>query len=209
MRLLTLACALAAVLPLSALAQTQIAPGVTYVPPTNAYNMLPNGSQAVAPGLMGAPGLGAGQVGVPNPAQVPPGQSVPSNPVSAPSTDTTASSTPPTASEQGFGAGDDLKEAKRLLADQAAMSTPRQKGIVVPAPQLSNPVGKDRASREWLSNWAWALGNVGVSQAKVDFEANRLGRSDFEAWASRQLRFRHGEHARVEVLDRPELDPSR
>ena len=205
MRLLSLACALAAVLPLAASAQTQLAPGVTYVPPTGTTTTLPGGTPYIAPGAVGQGPL-PNQVGVAEPAPMPP-QSIPGNPVSAPSVDLNAQQ-PGTATEQGFGAAQDAEQARRVLEDLAARSTPRQKGIVVPAPMLRNPVGTDPSAREWLGNWSWALGNVGVSQEKIRFEASRLSRADFETWASRQLRFRHGEQARVEVLERPALDPA-
>lgn len=196
MRLLSLALALAAALPFAASAQSQIAPGVTYIPG--------GASSMNIPGQANFPTQVPGQVGVPQPAPMP-AESIPGNPVSAPSVDLNANQ-PATAAEQGFGSAREDAETRRMLEDLAARSTPRQKGIVVPAPKLRNPVGSDAGSREWLGNWAWALGNVGVSQEKIRFEAGRLSRPDFEAWASRQLRFRHGEQARVEVIERPELD---
>lgn len=216
MRLLTLACALAAALPFAAVAQTTIAPGVSYVPPSGVYNQLPGGAVSVSPNAL--QGMGAGRTGGALPPAMPPAgsdaarqaapldggvmQSVPGNPVSGPSLPADQAQ-PPTASEQGFGNRQDLERVRREMEDYAARNTPRQRGIVVPAPALRNPVGKDPAAREWLANWDWALQGAGVSDAKIKFEAGRLNRADFEAWASRQMRFRQGD-SHLDVMRRPD-----
>ena len=208
MRLLKLSLALAAALPLAAMAQATIAPGVTYVPPGGAYNQLPGGAVSVAPGFVpGAvpalPGMTPGMPGnVPGMMPQQPQQPQQDTQANRPSVERRAT---PTAAEQGFGSQLDLERMQRELEEQAAMSSPRQKGIQVPVPRLGNPVARDPSHREWLANWEWALGRLGVSAAKVQFEANRLSKDDFEAWGSRQLRFRHGEQARLDVMDRARL----
>lgn len=165
-------------------ALTPVAPGVS----------VGQATPGVVPGVVsnGAPGMMQ-----PTPAPVP--ESVPSNPVSAPSA---VFESVPTANEQGYGAQEDRDALVRALEDQMALSTPRQKGEIVPAPAPANPVGKDMASREWLENWRWALTSLGMSQAKVNFEAARLDRAAFAAWASRQYWHRQA-HNRVDVLGRP------
>jgi hypothetical protein len=125
--------------------------------------------------------------------------------MSAPSTDDSATQVP-SALDQGVEDGPSAEELRRQLSDAAARSTPRQKGIVVPAPTLSNPVGKDAAARGWLANWELALTRLGLSEQKFWFEANRLSRADFEAWASRQMRFRQSQGAQVDVLERPAVN---
>lgn len=195
MRLTRLSLALFALLPLSALAQTQVVPGVT-VYPGGTGNVFGTG------GAINAPGLNAGLT---QPVQPPQPDRPPSNEMSSPSV-TEGSSEVPSALDQGLNDGPSPEEVRRAMAEAAARSTPRQKGIVVPAPTLGNPVGKDVAARGWLANWELALTRLGMSPNKFWFEANRLSRSDFEAWASRQMRFRQSQGAQVDVLERPAVD---
>lgn len=112
-----------------------------------------------------------------------------------------------TAQEQGFGSQQQSEEQKEAMRQYQLSNTPRQRGIVVPAPTLMNPVGKKAEYREWLQNWEYALSNLGVSPQKIRFEANRLNQEDFEAWASRQYRFRQGQEQSqfyIQVLKRPD-----
>lgn len=197
MRFRTIVLAVTLALPGTVLAQTQIAPGVTYVPPMQAGALLggPGGPMPLGTPL---------QTNQPNAAAMGSNgfaSSVPGNPVSAPSVD--MSQAPPTAVEQGFGDESQAAALRQAMADSAARSSARQRGLVIPAPTLANPVGRDRSAQGWLANWQLALTGAGVSADKVDFEANRLSRSDFEAWASRQWHARQGETAGVDALARP------
>ena len=191
MRLLALTLALAA---LPAFAQTQIAPGVQLSRPgENMPGMVQPGAMPgmVPPGMVDP----ASALGGPLPGLTPAESTIGPAPA-------TSSSGPKTASEQGLVDRSGEEEARRMLEDARARSSARQRGIVVHVPTLATPVSADPASREWLHNWEFSLQALGVSKEKVRFEASRLSRSDFEAWASRQFRFRQADHARVQVLDR-------
>lgn len=196
MRLTRLSLALLALLPLAAAAQTQVVPGVT---------VYPGGMGGVygAGGAINAPGLNAGliQQQQPQPQQAQPAPSA----ISEPSVSPEASQVP-SALDQGLDNGPSAEEVRRAVADAAARSTPRQKGLVVPAPTLRNPVGQDVSARGWLANWELALTRLGMTEQKFWFEANRLSRADFEAWASRQMRFRQSQGAQIDVLERPAVD---
>jgi len=193
MRLTCLSLALAALVPMAASAQTQVAPGVTVIPGNVGGGY---GYGVNAPGLA-MPGLVRPVQPQPQPAPEP----APAQPsVEEKSFDV------PSAKDQGLSDGPSPEQVRQAMADAAARSTPRQKGQVISVPTLANPVGKDRSAQGWLANWELALSNIGVSQQKFWFEANRLSRSDFEAWASRQLRFRQSQSARMDVLERPAVD---
>lgn len=192
MRLLALTLALAAAVP--AFAQTQVAPGVQLSRPgDNVPGMVQPGmtmpgmvgQEAVGPGFMPAD---AGMMGQPVPTMDP--------------IDSSDDSEPKTAAEQGLVDNSGAEQARRMLEDARARSTARQRGVVVHVPTLANPVASDASSREWLHNWEFTLHALGVSKSKIRFEASRLSKSEFEAWASRQFRFRQADHARVQVLDR-------
>lgn len=103
--------------------------------------------------------------------------------------DATSPTTPGTAEEQGYEP--DLAELQERLRreaeDYAAMNSPRQLGQVIHAPKVSNPVIRDGSSHAWLRDWATVLSGVGISPAKVNFEAARLTREDFAMWASRMV----------------------
>lgn len=203
MRLIALALALAlAALP--AFAQTQVAPGVQITRPHEGMpgmaspGMVPPGM--VPPGMV-QPGLE--QQGF-MPAGTPGMQA---DPISGPTAPThpNEGAGPRTAAEQGLVDHSGAEAARQMLEDARARSTPRQRGIVVPAPTLARPVSSDAPSREWLHNWEFTLQQLGVSREKIRFEAGRLSKTDFEAWASRQFRFRQADHARVQVLERHSL----
>ena len=108
---------------------------------------------------------------------------------------------PGTAAEQGLVDPLAATRLQQLLEDAAARSSARQRGLVVPAPTLANPVATDPVAREWLMNWEFALVSLGMSRDRVRFEASRLSREDFAAWASRQFRFRAPSHQAIEILD--------
>lgn len=91
-----------------------------------------------------------------------------------------------TAAEQGYTAST-AKESAQALADYAALHTARQLGEQVRQPAPWNPVAQERSSQGWLANWSYTLDHAGVPDSKVKFEARRLSRTDFEAWANRQM----------------------
>lgn len=169
-----------------AMAQNQVAPGVEITSPFM--------------GGMPAPDMST-------PGYVPPGMVDPMPMPMTPSPDQAPtqpqeSGQAGTAAEQGLVDRSQEEEARRMMEDIMARSTARQRGIVVHVPTLANPVSSDPASREWLHNWEFILGAVGVSQSKVRFEASRLSRDDFESWASRQYRFRQSieDHGYIQML---------
>ena len=166
----------------AAWAQTSVAPGVTYYQPgATAEPLATSGATIASPSF--APS------GATTPS-VPP--SVPSNPVS-PAAPIPAAA--PTAGAQGFGQEEDTAALARQLEDAAALDSARQRGEVVPAFMLARPVARDPASREWLMNWSLALARLGVAEDKIRFEARRLSRLEFSAWASRQWHFRRSPQA--------------
>lgn len=201
MRLLALAVVVAAAFPLASWAQSgiQVAPGVTVTPATQ---FMPG--QPIAPGIVsgqlapnqGMSGQGDARGQNEQPLNGPGG-------ITGPAGEAAGEATGKTAAEQGLVDPMAVAAARRFLEDQAALNTPRQRGEVIVPPSLRNPVGKDAVSREWLMNWDLALCSFGMSHEKVAFEASRLSRPEFEAWASRQYEARKADGLRVEVLSRP------
>lgn len=91
-----------------------------------------------------------------------------------------------TAADQGY-VKDNSAQLAQQAADYQATHTPRQMGIQVREPAPLNPVARQLGQAGWLANWTYTLNQAGVPEDKVSFEANRLNRTDFEAWAYRQL----------------------
>lgn len=97
---------------------------------------------------------------------------------------------PKNAYEQGFGQEQDALAQQEALEEWASMQSARQKGETIPVPKPLNVVAQDKKSRVWLTNWKGVLvEQVGVKPEKVDFEASRLTKAEFSAWASRQVRY--------------------
>jgi hypothetical protein len=92
----------------------------------------------------------------------------------------------PTAAEQGITPNTAAQD-RQALADYNALHTPRQLGQTVPQLAPYHPVATDRSAAGWLANWAYTLERAGVPSDKVNFEAGRLDRDAFGAWANRQL----------------------
>lgn len=103
-----------------------------------------------------------------------------------------ANTGPKTAFEQGYGSEQDALAQQEALEEWASLQSARQKGetVNVPVFKSSNAVGHDKRSGVWLTNWKGILvEQVGVKPEKVDFEASRLTKDEFAAWASRQVRY--------------------
>ena len=99
---------------------------------------------------------------------------------------------PKNAFEQGYGSEQDALAQQEALEEWASLQSARQKGetVNVPSFKSSNAVGYDKRSSVWLTNWKGILvEQVGMKPEKVDFEASRLSKEDFAAWASRQVRY--------------------
>lgn len=92
----------------------------------------------------------------------------------------------PTASEQGYDA-DANAESAQALADFQATHTARQLGQIIRQPAPLDPVAANPRAQGWLANWTATLVRAGVPETKVAFEAHRLDREAFAAWAHRQL----------------------
>lgn len=86
-------------------------------------------------------------------------------------------------------------EAKRLMWAVDPSQNLRQEGG-----RLEKPLSRGFASsaapadRLRLAEWKRHLLNVGIPQNKIEFEARRLDREDFELWASRLVWWENGEH---------------
>lgn len=96
---------------------------------------------------------------------------------------------PKTAAEQGYGEASNAEKSRQEASDYFYRNTARQKGIVVNVPTEDVGVAKNKNLQLWLINWKGRLTDKGISADKVDFEASRLNKEDFEKWASRQLRY--------------------
>lgn len=94
---------------------------------------------------------------------------------------------PKTAFEQGYGQQE--TDLKKEIEDYKEFNSARQKGTVVTVPMPSTSWAKSRENRIWLTNWKGVLTEqAGLSLNKIDFEASRLSKEEFEDWASRQVR---------------------
>lgn len=97
---------------------------------------------------------------------------------------------PKNAYEQGFGQEQANADRQAALEDWISGQSARQQGETIPVPKPLNVVANDKSSRIWLINWKGVLvEQVGLKPEKVDFEASRLNKEDFAAWASRQVRY--------------------
>lgn len=99
---------------------------------------------------------------------------------------------PKNAFEQGYGSEQDALAQQEALEEWASLQSARQKGetVNVPSFKSSQAVGYDKRSSVWLTNWKGILvEQVGMKPEKVDFEASRLNKDEFSAWASRQVRY--------------------
>lgn len=99
---------------------------------------------------------------------------------------------PKNAFEQGYGSEQESLAQQEALEEWASLQSARQKGetVNVPVFKSSNAVGSDKRSSVWLTNWKGILvEQVGMKPEKVDFEASRLTKEEFAAWASRQVRY--------------------
>lgn len=161
-----------AVLPLSCFAQS-----VTVNPPSMGQD---SSSMAESATLLRADPMPA------NPSVAPAPSTAAATPASAPAHAASA----PTASEQGYDpqAGEVNAQAE---ADYQALHTPRQLGQLVRQPAPLDPVASNRQAQGWLANWTATLVRAGVPESKVNFEAQRLDRDSFAAWAYRQMLASH------------------
>lgn len=100
-----------------------------------------------------------------------------------------AAEAPKTAAEQGYQSMEEMQRANNAAKDYFYKNTARQKGIVITVPTEDVGVAKDKKMNMWLLNWKGRLTDRGISAEKVDFEASRLNKEDFERWASRQIRY--------------------
>jgi len=99
---------------------------------------------------------------------------------------------PKNAFEQGYGSEQEALAQQEALEEWSSLQSARQKGetVNVPSFKSSSAVGYDKRSSVWLTNWKGILvEQVGMKPEKVDFEASRLNKEDFAAWASRQVRY--------------------
>lgn len=96
---------------------------------------------------------------------------------------------PKSAAEQGYNDVQDLERSRMEAQNYFYKNTARQKGYVVNVPTEDVGVAKDPKMKMWLFNWKGQLTDRGISAEKVEFEASRLNKADFERWASRQLRY--------------------
>lgn len=97
---------------------------------------------------------------------------------------------PKTAYEQGFGSEQDALAQQEALEEWANMQSARQQGETIPVPKPLNVVANDKTAKVFLINWKGVLvEQVGMKPEKVDFEAARLTKDEFSAWASRQVRY--------------------
>lgn len=152
---------------------------------TNATNLGTNGlTNTVSPANPAAPTL-AGGLPVNYQGQEQGQQQQGKNGKATNGTISNKSADAPTAAEQGYGKKKGPTAAE--LADQAARSTPRQKGQVIPAPRPANPVGANPRMQDFVSNWQQALLGAGVPAEKVAFESRRLSADEFAQWGTRQL----------------------
>lgn len=90
-----------------------------------------------------------------------------------------------TAAEQGYVNPNKNKKQFEILEKMERMNTPRQFGYKVEVPQLVNTVKNSKDLKMWYINWKGVLvEKVGITSEKVDFEASRLSKEDFERWAT-------------------------
>lgn len=180
---------------------------VAIAAPAQSQSALPTAPAAeIAPGVMADYSQAApGMMPPASPSVLAPAPASPTMPPSPPMT-APAADNPGTAAEQGLVDPVDAQRLARLLEEAAARASARQRGLVIPAPTLANPVATQPSAREWLMNWEFALTELGLSADRVRFEASRLTREDFAAWASRQFRFRAPGHQAIEILGPPAPD---
>lgn len=101
-------------------------------------------------------------------------------------------SEPKTAAEQGYVSTDEQAEIRERIESYGYENTARQKGITIQVPTENVGVSKNKKDKMWLFNWKGRLLDRGISAEKIDFEAGRLDKQDFERWASRQIRYADG-----------------
>lgn len=99
---------------------------------------------------------------------------------------------PKTAAEQGYVSEEDQEAIQEGMDSYKYMNTARQKGITIQVPTSDDGVAKDKKYKMWLFNWKGRLLDQGISSQKIDFEASRLNKDDFERWASREIRYGNG-----------------
>ena len=101
---------------------------------------------------------------------------------------TSAPAAPPSASDQGLS----KEEIGRINgiaspANNEDMSSARQQGVKEVVPEITDAVVNDPASSRWLSDWFHLLESYGTPEKRYRFEAGRLSRYDFDAWANRRI----------------------
>ena len=91
-----------------------------------------------------------------------------------------------TASEQGYV--DPSISAKQLeqIKKYERLNSARQLGYTIQVPKPLNTVeNNSKTLKNWYLNWKGLLvERVGITSEKVDFEASRLSKEEFERWAT-------------------------
>lgn len=88
-----------------------------------------------------------------------------------------------TAAEQGYSTPSLMTEEDvRHIQDQATNA--RQQAKQIQVIYEGSPILKDKKNKMLVKNWAYILEDLGVSQEKTYFEAQRLSKEDFEEWAN-------------------------
>lgn len=100
---------------------------------------------------------------------------------------TTATEEIGNAYSQGYG--EQKIDQEQELSDYLQYNSARQKGIKVEVPSFRYNWSSSRDNKVWFVNWKGMLiEKAGVPAEKVDFEARRLSKEEFNAWASRVMR---------------------
>ena len=75
---------------------------------------------------------------------------------------------------------------------------PRQQGMVIGQPLHHGfAYSQDPSDQRRLAEWTLHLQNEGMNLRKIEFEAQRLDRQDFEMWASRFVWWEDGLHPNI------------
>lgn len=171
--------------------------GTSFIGSVYAYPTQQNGVTMVTPGVAVTSGLGSIGVGIQQQQQqpLPPKAESATNAQAAQQANQgapgisggAAATTPGTAYSQGYGKEE--VDVDKEISDFKEFNSARQKGVVVTVPMPTASWAKNKANKIWLTNWKGVLvEQAGVSVDKINFEASRLSKAEFEDWATRQIR---------------------